>query len=170
MGANIIDIQVKCDDFDAYQTLSDFHQQHKTDDDALQQGALCHFMGMMRGFNQQGEKLLSMNLEHYSGMCEKILQQIGSELMKNFTINHLLLFHRSGIIYPGQVILLLAVSASHRKEAFEACQFMADRLKIEAPFWKEEVTEAGEANWVQQKQSDLLQQEKWYDACREKIS
>ena len=106
-------------------------------------GAICHFIGFMRGYNQRNELLESMNLEHYEGMCEKILRGIADDVMQKFQIQHVLLWHRCGKILPQQPILLIATASKHRQAAFDSCHYFADRLKIEAPFWKEEITKKG---------------------------
>ncbi|MCH9851895.1 MAG: molybdenum cofactor biosynthesis protein MoaE [Alphaproteobacteria bacterium] len=162
----MIDIQIKMQDFDAYQALQLWQKKLQQDNNAQEVGvqeigAICHFIGLMRACNQRDELLQSMNLEHYAGMCEKILHNIADDVMRQFQIEHLLLWHRVGEILPQQPILLIAAASKHRQAAFDSCHYFADRLKIEAPFWKEEITKTGQAEWVAQKQQDLSQQAKW---------
>ncbi len=145
----MIEIKIAAEDFDVFAALADFHQKFKPE------GAVCHFIGTMRGRNQDSQPLEKIYLEHYEGMCEKILHDIAEQVRAEIPFEALLLIHRVGIITPAQPMLLVAVSTPHRMAAFNACQTMADRLKVAAPFWKEETSLQGDSAWVAQKDSDL---------------
>ena len=115
-------------------------------------GAVVSFIGTMRDFND-GDKVTAMTLEHYPGMTEKALQQIVQQARSQWPLDQVVVIHRVGRILPAEAIVLVAVTAAHRGEAFDACEFIIDFLKTRAPFWKKEETEKG-ARWVDARESD----------------
>lgn len=110
-------------------------------------GATAIFVGTMRDFNE-AVMVHSMILEHYPGMTEKHLQRIGEEAMRRWDILDVLLLHRVGEVQPGDPLVLVAVWSTHRNAAFEACRFLIEELKSQAPFWKKERLDAG-FRWVE---------------------
>lgn len=110
-------------------------------------GATASFVGTLRDFNE-GDTVYSMYLEHYPGMTEKQLEQIGAEAGQRWPLLDSLLVHRVGDIQPGEAIVLVAVWASHRGDAFDACRYIVEALKSRAPFWKKETLEQG-SRWVE---------------------
>ena len=115
-------------------------------------GAVVSFIGTMRDVNE-GDKVTAMTLEHYPGMTEKALQQIVHEARRKWPLDQVSLIHRVGRILPTEAIVLVAVTAAHRGEAFDACEYIIDFLKTRAPFWKKEETEKG-SRWVDARESD----------------
>jgi molybdopterin synthase catalytic subunit len=115
-------------------------------------GALVTFVGLMRDMNA-GERVTRMTLEHYPGMTEKALAAIAEEAAKRWDLQGIRIVHRVGDLLPQDPIVLVAVASGHRGEAFRACELLIDYLKTKAPFWKKEVTEAGE-RWVEARGSD----------------
>ena len=115
-------------------------------------GALVTFVGLMRDMNA-GERVSRMTLEHYPGMTEKALAAIAEEAANRWDLQGIRIVHRVGDLMPQDPIVLVAVASSHRGEAFRACEFLIDYLKTKAPFWKKEVTEAGE-RWVEARATD----------------
>jgi molybdopterin synthase catalytic subunit len=110
-------------------------------------GATACFVGTLRDFNQ-GETVAAMTLEHYPGMTEKYLGAIRAEAMQRWPIIDALIVHRTGTVTPNDTVVLAAVWAAHRAEAFAACRYLIEELKTRAPFWKHE--RAGEgARWVE---------------------
>ncbi|MDP1708779.1 MAG: molybdenum cofactor biosynthesis protein MoaE [Gammaproteobacteria bacterium] len=110
-------------------------------------GATAVFVGTLRDFNQ-GETVTGMTLEHYPGMTEKYLDAICAEAMQRWPIIDALIVHRTGAVAPGDSLVLAAVWAVHRAEAFAACRYLVEELKTRAPLWKrEQVGEA--ARWVE---------------------
>ncbi len=95
----------------------------------------------------------AMTLEHYPGMTEKALDAIVAEARGRWDIYGVRIIHRVGRLVPGDRIVFVAVAASHRGEAFAACEFIMDYLKTRAPFWKKEETAAG-GHWVDSRESD----------------
>ena len=110
-------------------------------------GATAVFVGTMRDFND-GDRVTSMTLEHYPGMTEKHLEDIGAQAARRWDILDCLIVHRTGEIHPEDPIVLVAVWAAHRAEAYEANRFIMEDLKAKAPFWKKETLEEG-SRWVE---------------------
>jgi molybdopterin synthase catalytic subunit len=100
-------------------------------------GATASFVGTMRDFNE-GEKVKHMTLEHYPGMTEKHLREICTAARQRWTLLDALVLHRIGEVEIGEAIVLVAVWAAHRGDAFDACRFIMEDLKHTAPFWKKE--------------------------------
>ena len=121
-------------------------------------GAVVTFMGKVRSFENQ---VISLTLEHYPKMTEKVLGNIIHQARDRWSINRVALVHRVGKINVNESIVFVGVSSAHRSDAFAATEFIMDVLKNEAPFWKKEQTGNGE-NWVEAKQSDVNALKKWY--------
>jgi molybdopterin synthase catalytic subunit len=101
-----------------------------------------------------------MTLEHYPGMTEQALEAIEQQARARWPLYNVLVIHRVGPLRPMEQIVLVAVSAAHRGEAFQACEFIIDYLKTEAPFWKKEQTPEG-ARWVDARVTDDAALAKW---------
>ena len=122
-------------------------------------GAVVSFVGTVRDLNE-GEQVAEMELEHYPGMTEKSLEDIVNQAKARWDIFEALVIHRVGPLKPLDQIVLVAVTSAHRGEAFDACEFIIDYLKTEAPFWKKEQTPVG-ARWVDARVSDDEAMAKW---------
>lgn len=122
-------------------------------------GAIVTFTGLVRDFNVDGS-VSSILIEHYPGMTEKSLMKICSEARQQWELGDVRVIHRIGLIESSEQIVFVGVTSKHRKNAFEACQFIMDHLKIDAPFWKQEGTASG-MKWVTAKSSDQKEQQKW---------
>jgi molybdopterin synthase catalytic subunit len=109
-------------------------------------GASASFVGTMRDFNA-GDNVEAMTLEHYPEMTQKFLDTICTEASQRWQLLDCLIIHRYGEIRPGEPIVVTAAWSAHRAEAFEACRYLIEELKARAPFWKKEITDAGE-RWV----------------------
>ncbi len=120
-------------------------------------GAVASFLGLVRGTAGDGS---AMTLEHYPGMTEKQLSAIEAEAARRWALDEILIIHRFGRLAAGERIVLVAVAASHRAAAFEACEFLIDWLKTRAPFWKMEEGPAGR-HWVEAKDEDDARAERW---------
>jgi molybdopterin synthase catalytic subunit len=116
-------------------------------------GALVAFVGLMRDHNA-GDDVRAMTLEHYPGMTERALAGIADEASARWSIDRLLIIHRVGKLLPEDPIVLVAVTSSHRGDAFRACEFLIDYLKARAPFWKKETLADGRERWVGARASD----------------
>ncbi len=121
-------------------------------------GAIASFIGLVRDL--EGDSLQQMTLEHYPGMTEKALQDIAEKARQRWKIIDLGIIHRIGALAPADQIVLVSVLSAHRADAFEACEFIMDYLKTDAPFWKKEVSGQG-SKWVESRKSDIFAQKKW---------
>jgi molybdopterin synthase catalytic subunit len=117
------------------------------------------FTGTVRDIND-GASVAEMELEHYPGMTERALEDIVAQAKTRWTIFDALVIHRVGPLKPLDQIVLVAVTAAHRGEAFAACEFIMDYLKTQAPFWKKEQTPNG-ARWVDARVADDKALTKW---------
>ena len=122
-------------------------------------GAICSFVGTVRDRND-GQSVSTMELEHYPGMTEKSIEAMIDEAFKRFDIFGARVIHRVGLLQPLDQIVLVAVTSAHRGESFQACEFLMDYLKTQAPFWKKEQTQDG-ARWVDARVSDDAALAKW---------
>ncbi|MDO8250773.1 MAG: molybdenum cofactor biosynthesis protein MoaE [Rhodoferax sp.] len=113
-----------------------------------------------RGGPSATAPVLSMELEHYPGMTEKAIEAMIDEAHKRFDILGARVIHRIGLLQPLDQIVLVAVTSAHRGESFQACEFLMDYLKTQAPFWKKEQTPEG-ARWVDARVSDDVALAKW---------
>ena len=114
-------------------------------------GAIVTFTGVVRDLATGN--LDVMEIEHYPGMTERALTKIAEEAMARWSLGDVLVIHRHGRLVPGDRIMMVATAAPHRKDAFEAAEFLMDYLKSRAPFWKKEITGVG-ADWVAAKDED----------------
>ena len=121
-------------------------------------GALVTFTGIVR--NNDAGTLTEMQIEHYPGMTEKALTAIATEAKTRWDLQDVLVIHRHGDLAPGEMIMMVATAARHRKAAFEAADFLMDYLKSRAPFWKREITSEG-AEWVAAKDDDEEALKRW---------
>jgi len=143
-------------------------------------GAVCCFVGTVRDRNAAAgrdllhpvdavaqaagqpltEPVLSMELEHYPGMTEKAIEAMVAQARQRFAIYGARVVHRIGLLRPADQIVLVAVTAAHRGQSFQACEFLMDYLKTQAPFWKKEQTPEGE-RWVDARVADDAALARW---------
>lgn len=122
-------------------------------------GAVCSFIGTVRDRND-GSDVASMELEHYPGMTEKAIESMIDEAHRRFDILGARVVHRIGLLEPLDQIMMVAVISAHRGESFQACEFLMDYLKTQAPFWKKEQTPEG-ARWVDARVADDAALARW---------
>ncbi|HEY3177949.1 MAG TPA: molybdopterin synthase catalytic subunit MoaE [Casimicrobiaceae bacterium] len=139
-------IRVQIADFDVAQEIANLRARD------ARVGAVVTFIGTVRDVNDDAH-VLQMTLEHYPGMTEKALEAIVTQAKQRFDIYDALVIHRVGELRPTDQIVLVAVTSAHRAQAFDACRFVIDYLKTEAPFWKKEETPEG-ARWVDARTTD----------------
>ena len=114
-------------------------------------GGIDIFIGTTRN-HSNGKSVLSLEYEAYEPMALKMMNAIADEAKSRWTIHKIAMVHRIGRVEIGEASVVIAVSASHRGEAFEACRFAIDRLKAIVPIWKKEIFQEGEA-WVENEES-----------------
>ncbi len=146
-------VRVQTEDFDAGAELAQLRAGR------ADVGAVASFIGVVRD-NNDGARVGTMMLEHYPGMTEKSIQAIIDEAKSRWGVFDATVIHRVGELKPRDQIVLVAVSGSHRGEAFAACEFIMDYLKTRAPFWKKEQTPGG-ANWVEARATDDVAAARW---------
>ena len=122
-------------------------------------GAVCSFVGTVRDRND-GAMVATLELEHYPGMTEKAIEAMLDEAHRRFDILACRVVHRVGLLQPLDQIVLVAVTAAHRGESYQACEFIMDYLKTQAPFWKKEQTPEG-ARWVDAREADDAALRRW---------
>ncbi len=120
-------------------------------------GAVASFVGLVRG-----DGIDALTLEHYPGMAERQIRAIADEATVRWPIDAGIVIHRHGRLAVGERIVLVAVASAHRAAAFEACAFLMDWLKTQAPFWKREEA-SGTSRWVEAKSSDDLAAQRWLE-------
>ncbi len=122
-------------------------------------GAVASFVGTVRTVND-GSAVGALELEHYPGMTETSIESMIDEAQRRFDIRAVRVVHRVGRMLPGEQIVLVAVTSAHRGQAFQACEFLMDYLKTQAPFWKKETTPEGE-RWVDARVTDDAALARW---------
>jgi molybdopterin synthase catalytic subunit len=121
-------------------------------------GAIVTFTGIVR--DVPDDPLVAMEIEHYPGMTEAALTEIAQTAMDRWSLGDALVIHRYGRLIPGEMIMMVATASRHRKDAFEAAEYLMDYLKSRAPFWKREITAQGDA-WVASKSEDEDALKRW---------
>ena len=106
-------------------------------------GAIVSFIGITRGIDD-GKQVYRLEFDAWQSKLSPTLRRLGEEAIEKFGIEHTALAHRTGSVGPAEPIVAIHVSSKHRKEAFEACSWLIDELKAQAPIWKKEVREDGE--------------------------
>lgn len=126
--------------------------------DKTDMGAVVTFTGIVRDLDHGG--LEAMEIEHYPGMTESALTAIALEARTRWDLGDVLVIHRYGRMAPGEMIMMVATASAHRKNAFEAAEFLMDYLKSRAPFWKKEIGPDSK-NWVAAKDEDEAALDRW---------
>lgn len=119
-------------------------------------GAVATFTGLVRA----DDNVSTLELEHYPGATEAALRRLCDEACRRWKLTGATIVHRVGPMSPGERIVFVGTAARHRAAALEACSFLIDRLKTDAPFWKRE-TRGGVATWVETRSSDDRAAERW---------
>jgi len=147
----VIKIKVQESDFSLDEEISLIKQQ------GLNIGGLTSFLGNVRDVNNE---LVAMTLEYYPKMTEYSLQKISEEAKSRWEILAITIIHRVGRLTKNDNIVLVIVASKHRKDAFQACEFIMDFLKTQAPFWKKEQTKTDEY-WIQENKKDIEKLNTW---------
>jgi len=146
-------VAVQTEDFDLSTEIAKLRENDK------RVGAVCGFVGTVRDRNE-GDQVATLELEHYPGMTEKAIEAMIDAAMARFDIFAARVIHRVGLLQPLDQIVLVAVTSAHRGESFQACEFLMDYMKTQAPFWKKEASPAG-ARWVDARVSDDAALARW---------
>ena len=144
-------IRLTFDPFDPGALLSDFSRGR------TEVGAIASFTGLARA---DAGSTAMLELEAYPGFTEAEIGKTADRAKLRFSLDDLLILHRVGRIAPGEPVVFVATAARHRREAFEACDFLMDYLKSKAPFWKKEHGPDG-ARWVEPRPQDHADLDRW---------
>lgn len=147
-------IRVQDEDFD----LARHYAQLTTAD--ADSGALVTFVGCVRA-DSDVDPVVALELEHYPAMTLASLESLVAEARSRWVLNGVHLVHRVGRLVVGDQIVLVAVASAHRANAFAAAEFIMDRLKTTAPFWKKEYRASGASAWVEAKGTDAAAARRW---------
>ena len=126
-------------------------------------GAVVTFTGICRA-DENGEKISALTLEHYPDMAEAEIARHVEEASKRWPLLGVTVIHRHGRIAPGEDIVLVVTTSSHREAAFAAASFLMDYLKTRAPFWKQVEKPSGKTlvkTWVEAKAADDAAADRW---------
>lgn len=148
-----ITLRIQSEPFDAAHEIALLSE---AGDDA---GAVTSFVGLCRSENG---RLIALELEHYPGMAEEEVGRVIADAMTRWPLLGVTVIHRYGVMKPGNGIVLVVTSSSHRAASFEAANFLMDYLKTRAPFWKKEHRADGTiGEWVEAKAEDDQAAARW---------
>jgi len=123
-------------------------------------GAVVAFTGLCRA--EEG-RLSALELEHYPGMAEAEIERTAQEAIARWPLQGVTAIHRFGVIRPGEPIVVVITTSSHRAAAFAAAEFLMDYLKTRAPFWKKEIAlDGAKGDWVDAREADDAAAAKWH--------
>lgn len=148
----IRDVRLAHAGFDATAELADFAARQDA-------GGVVSFLGKVRGGAGEDD-VLALELRHYAPLTLTGMEDLAMKAERNWRLTGLLLIHREGRMGPGDPIVLVACGARHRRDAFEAVDFLMDHLKSEAWFWKREKTAAG-WRWIEPRDQDRIDLSRW---------
>ena len=120
-------------------------------------GAVASFVGIVR---DDGD-LIALTLDHYPAMTEAALTALAQGAAARWSLSGVTLHHRVGRLVPGDPIVIVACASPHRRDALDACAFLIDRLKSDAPFWKQESFADGRESWVEAREGDDAAAARW---------
>lgn len=124
-------------------------------------GAIVSFTGLARPGSKAGEAITRLVLEDHPSLTLQSLEDIAVQAAARFDVTQVHVVHRSGEIAAGEAIVFAGAASLHRRAAFEAADYLMDRLKTEAVFWKREVGEGGGSEWVEPTDADYAARERW---------
>lgn len=123
-------------------------------------GGVGSFVGVVRGDGG----LTALTLEHYPGMTEAALQTLAEDAVARWSLLSVIIHHRVGRLEPGEQIVFVGTASAHRHAALDACAYLIDRLKTDAPFWKRESFADGREHWVESRSADNMAAARWDQA------
>lgn len=131
-------------------------------------GAIVFFVGLVRDI-VGGNSLVELRLEHYPAMTQRYLDQLAAQAKQRWSLQQVRIIHRVGSLGANDQIVFVGVSSAHRSAAFDGAEFIMDKLKTQAPFWKKEIvidaaTGQHKAAWVEAKEVDADKAQHW-DNC-----
>jgi molybdopterin synthase catalytic subunit len=128
------------------------------------EGAVVSFVGLARPASTAGTAVQGLFLDHHPRLTERSLVEIGEAAAARFDVTAIWIVHRCGAVRPSEAIVFAAAAAAHRRAAFEAADYLMDRLKTEAVFWKREDRADG-AEWIEPTPGDHRDRARWSAPC-----
>ena len=125
-------------------------------------GAIVSFTGLARDRTRDGEPVTGLFLDHHPRLTRMSLDEAAQEAASRFDLAAVTVLHRCGKIAPGEPIVFVAAAAAHRRAAFDAVDYLMDRLKTQAVFWKRE-DKAGGSAWIEPTEDDHAARARWSD-------
>lgn len=138
--------------------LAEFLQERPGD------GAVVSFVGLVRSAAKDGAPVTTLHLDWHPMMTERSLRAIAEDGVARFGVSDVMVAHRCGEIAPGETVVFVAAAAPHRRDAFLAADYLMDRLKTEAAFWKRESGPDG-VRWIEPTDNDRADLARWSDLC-----
>ncbi len=126
------------------------------------EGAAVSFVGVARGSTREGVPVERLFLDHHPTLSARSVCDIADAARQRFAVSTIRVVHRSGEVRPKDAIVFVAAGSAHRRAAFEAADYLMDRLKTEAVFWKQEDTASG-SRWIEPAPSDYTDTARWSD-------
>jgi len=123
-------------------------------------GAIVTFIGLARAESRDGDAVDALVLEHHPTLTRQSLEDIAVACAQRFNVSHVRVVHRCGTVPAGEPIVFAGAASLHRRAAFDAADYLMDRLKTEAVFWKREVGEAG-SDWIEPTAADIADRDRW---------
>lgn len=130
------------------------------------EGAVVSFLGIARPRSATGQEVDRLVLDHHPRLTLRSMEQIAAAARERFDVSSLRIVHRCGPVAPGDTIVFVAAASAHRRAAFEAADYLMDRLKTEAVFWKREEA-GGESRWIEPRDDDYAARDRWSETCPE---
>jgi molybdopterin synthase catalytic subunit len=146
-------IALQAEPFDASALLADLSAR------SAGAGAIASFLGLVRSENDGGA-VLGLELDHHPRLTEQALADLEADAARRFELLEIAIVHRHGALAPGEAIVFVAAAAHHRRAAFDAVDYVMDRLKTDVPFWKRERRDDG-AHWLEARPSDHEDRRRW---------
>ena len=131
-----------------------------------EEGAVVSFVGVARPSSRTGDAVERLFLDHHPRLTEHSLEQIAEDAATRFDVTAVRAVHRCGEVPAGEPIVFAATAAVHRRAAFEAADYLMDRLKTDAVFWKREEGIDGAA-WIEPSEADRRDRARWNETCPE---
>jgi molybdopterin synthase catalytic subunit len=144
------DVRLLTDAFDPGAAVSAFADAHGGS------GGVVSFLGQVRG----GNGVEALELQHYVPLTLPGMEALGQAVLGRWALDGLLIWHRVGVMAPGDPIVLVAAAARHRRDAFAAVDFAMDHLKGDSWFWKREKRE-GVWHWIEPREQDHADLSRW---------
>ncbi len=127
---------------------------------ARQAGAIVNFVGVARPISKTGDPVDQLVLDHHPRLTLQSLQDIAVSAAERFDVSHVRVVHRCGKVASGEPIVFVGTASEHRRAAFDAADYLMDRLKTDAVFWKQEVGKAG-SRWIEPTEADYADRDRW---------